>query len=168
MPQSKNWSILCSSCTFFTEILIKIIIICISTITSNSLSKPSSVHYTLHPHSICSPLLSSRPPILTELEAPGLVQAMWELSHRADHPIGTAEDQITPGHHFLQLHYSIAAILQTLTKTSLRKKVCIPSTLNRSKNLVTFFLHWFPLPRSQKLHVMSILDPVLNHLLHCT
>jgi hypothetical protein len=124
---------------------------CISIITSNSLSKPSSVHSRLHPHSICSPLLRyHQPPILTELEAPGLVQAMWELWHRADHPIGTAEDQITPGRHFLQLHCSIAALLQSLTKTSSSTKVCIPSTLNRSKNLVTFFLHWFPLPRSQK------------------
>jgi hypothetical protein len=127
-----------------------IIIMCISSITSNSLSKPSSVHCRLHPHSICSPLLSYQPPILTELEAPGLVQAMWELWHRADHPIVAAEDQITPGHHFLQLHYSIAVLLQSLTKTSSRTKVCIPSTLNRSKNLVTFFLLWFPLPRSQK------------------
>jgi hypothetical protein len=92
-------------------------------------------------HSICSPLLSYQPPILTELEAPGLVQAMWELWHRADHPIGTAEDEITPGHHFLQLHHSIAALLQSLTKTYSRTKVCIPSTLNRSENLVTFFLH---------------------------
>jgi hypothetical protein len=142
---------------------------CISTITSNSLSKPSSVHYRLHPHSICFPFLSYQPPILTELEAPGLVQAMWELWHRADHPIGTAEDQITPAHHFPQLHYSIAALVQSLTKTSSRTKVCIPSTLKQRQKSGHLFPALISLAKiSKKLHVMSILDPVLNHLVHCT